>query len=154
MHIRNQTVKGLTVAYHTTHGIHWDTDNADVSASGVVAFRNLLMGAFVDADEGAVLISNSEICGAQLSTSSNIGVSVKDSTYLTLSGNTLTNSGGQIVIAGPEGGEPVTNWQTGETTQMYTEHLTLTNNVIEGGSGGALMTATFPVPIGRISLPR
>jgi hypothetical protein len=138
MHMRNQTVNGLTVAYNTTHAIHWDTDNADITASGVVATRNLLMGAFVEADEGPVLISNSDICGAQLNTFSNIGVGVKDSTSLTLSGDTLTNSGGgQIVITGPGGGEPVTNWQTGETTQMYTEHLTLTDNVIEGGSGGA-----------------
>lgn len=138
MHMRNQTVNGLTVAYNTTHAIHWDTDNADITASGVVTTRNLLMGAFVEADEGPMLISNSDICGTQLNTSSNIGVGVKDSTYLTLSGNTLTNSGGgQIVITGPAGGEPVKNWQTGQTTQMDTRNLTLTNNVIEGGASSA-----------------
>jgi len=138
MLMHNQTVSGLTVAYNTTHGIHWDTDNADISASGVVASRNLLVGAFIEADEGPTLISNSDICGAQLSSSSNIGVGLKDSTSLTLSGDTLTNSGaGQIVITGPGGGEPVTNWETGQTTQMFTQNLSITNSVIEGGSSGA-----------------
>jgi hypothetical protein len=137
MLMRNQTVSGLTVAYNTTHGIHWDTDNADISASGVVASQNMLMGTFVEADEGPVLISNSDVCGG-LNSSSNIGIGVKDSTSLTLSGDTLTNSGaGQIVITGPDAGEPVTNWVTGVTTQMHTEDLTITNSVIEGGSSSA-----------------
>jgi hypothetical protein len=140
MLMRNQTINGLTAAYNETHGIHWDTDNADISAGGVVASRNLLAGAFVEDNEGPTLISNSDICGAQLNTSSNIGVGVKDSTFVTLSGDTLTNSGGgQIVLTGPAGGEPVPNWQTGQTSQMLTENLTLTNNVIEGGSGAAFV---------------
>ena len=55
MLMRNQTINGLTAAYNETHGIHWDTDNADISAGGVVASRNLLAGAFVEDNEGPTL---------------------------------------------------------------------------------------------------
>jgi hypothetical protein len=138
MLMHNQTVSGVTAAYNTTHGIHWDTDNADITASGVVSSQNLLAGTFIEVSEGPLLISASNICGAQLNSPDNIGVGLRDSTSLTLSGDTLTNSGNaQIVITGEAGGAPLTNWETGETTQMYTENLTISDSVIEGGSSSA-----------------
>lgn len=138
MLMHNQTVSGLTAAYNTTHGIHWDTDNADISANGVVASQNLLAGTFIEVSEGPMLISDSDICGAQINASFNVGVGVRDSTSLTLSGDTLTNSGdAQLAITGEAGGAPLTNWETGERSQIYTENLSISHSVIEGGSGSA-----------------
>ena len=36
----NDTINGLTTTFNQTFGIHWDTDNANVSASTVNATSN------------------------------------------------------------------------------------------------------------------
>ncbi|HXJ91861.1 MAG TPA: choice-of-anchor D domain-containing protein [Terriglobia bacterium] len=123
-----ETVNGFTALFNTSHGVHWDTGGENVTVSSMVAANNLLNGAFVEASEGPVTLSNGQFCANTYS-----GVAVKDSPLVTLSGNTFyNNAASQIGIGGVPGGEMITDWQTGQTSDLITQNLTLTGNAVEG----------------------
>ena len=123
-----ETVNGLSALFNMSHGVHWDTDNENVTASSMVGVNNLLNGAFVEASEGPVTISNSQFCDNIYS-----GVFLKDSSLVAMSGdNFYNNAASQIGIGGVLGGEMVTNWQTGQTYTLITENLTLNGNTLAG----------------------
>ncbi|HXJ91860.1 MAG TPA: choice-of-anchor D domain-containing protein [Terriglobia bacterium] len=127
-HDHTETVNGFTALYNASHGVHWDTDNENVTATSMVVADNLLNGAFVEASEGPVTVRGSQFCANTYS-----GVALKDSPLVTLSGNSFYNNAtSQIGIGGVLGGETVTNWQTGQTYDLITENLTLTGNAVEG----------------------
>jgi hypothetical protein len=133
MLMHNQTVSGLTSNLNQSHGIHWDTDNANVTATGVAASQNLLDGALVEKSEGPTMLADSAICG-QAALPFATGLALRNSSSVTLSGDTFVDSGtSQIQIIGQAGGIAVTNWETSQTEQLYTEGLTMTGNTITAG---------------------
>jgi len=130
----NDTVNGLTTSFNETYGIHWDTDNANVSASGVNSTGNQMSGIFVEKNEGPISISSSFICN-QTSSVQVGGLVLRNSEDITLSKSVLLNNvPAQIMVIGLAGGIEVTNWETGVTKNLVTQSFTNTSNIIQGNT--------------------
>jgi hypothetical protein len=130
----NDTVTGMTSEFNETWGIHWDTDNANITASGLIATGNYLAGGFAEKDEGPINISQSYFCN-QNSIAGQGGFAVRNSEQVSISNSVLMgNVPAQIVVYGQAGGIEVTNWQTGVTTNLVTQNFTNHANVIQGNS--------------------
>jgi len=135
----DQTVSNIDSSYNQTFGFHWDTDNQNVTANALVASQNQLGGGFVEKSEGPVTISNSSFCnGNPYSGPNNLGFELRNSTYVTLTGDTFFNTGSQVYVTGQAGGIPVTNWETGQSYNLISQNLTTTNNVMVGGTSQML----------------
>jgi hypothetical protein len=133
------TIAGLTSTFNETYGIHWDTDNANITATGINATGNLLSGAFAEKDEGPITISDSYFCN-QNGVLSAAGLMIRNSENVSLSKSVVMNNlPSQILVMGQAGGIEVTNWQTGITTNLVTQDFTNTSNTIEGTSSSQLV---------------
>ena len=133
----NSTYTGLTVLFNQTHGIHWDTDNANITASSILASQNLLNAVFTEKNEGPLTISSSNLCDSNIGVNTQYlyggSLTLRNSEFVTLTGSTLLNSGiSQVNVQGQAGGISITNWETGQAYNLVTQNLTLTQNVIEG----------------------
>ncbi len=145
------TMTNQTVAWNQGYGIHWDTDNRNVTVTGLVTAGNILSGVFLEKDEGPITFSDSYVCDHTSSLSLggfNLRNSGYDSNFKAVNpGISLTNSyiynnnSAEIVVQGQAGGIEVTDWQTGAVYNLITGNLTNTGNNIEGvGTGQELFT--------------
>jgi len=134
----DNTVNGAKMFFNMTHGVHWDTDDANDSADSMIVANNLRNGVVVEASEGPVTISNSHVCfNAPLSLYYDGGMALRGSTFVTLTGNVFaSNLISQMPITGIAGGVPITitNYETGQQYNLLTTNLTLTSNTIAGGA--------------------
>jgi hypothetical protein len=137
--VHDDTIDGLTVSFNEAYGIHWDTDNASISTSGIISTGNLRSGIFIEKDEGPITLNTAYICnhtGAQvvggLVLRNSEGVSLTDSVL-------MNNAASQIIMIGVKGGIEVTNWQTGKETNLVTQNFTNTGNTIQGNSSTQLL---------------
>jgi hypothetical protein len=132
----DQTITGLTTANNQTHGIHFDTDNANITATNVLAAQNLAIGTAIEKSEGPVSISHSNFCGNNLGLKQNYqyqgGVALRNSELVTLSDNTFYNNAtSQIIVIGQKGGIEITNWETGVTKNLISQNFVHTSNTLE-----------------------
>lgn len=132
----NQTVSGLVTAYNQTHGVHLDTDNANITFSGLVSVDNLAMGTVVEKSEGPVSISASSFCGNNLGNTINHpyqgGLVLRNSENVSMTGSTLYNNQvAQLTVIGVKGGIQIPNWETGQVYNLISSHFTHTGNTIE-----------------------
>jgi hypothetical protein len=132
----DQTVSGLVTAYNQTHGVHLDTDNLNITFSGLVSVDNLAMGTVVEKSEGPVSISASYFCGNNLGNTINHpyqgGLVLRNSELVTLTGSTLYNNQvAQLTVIGVKGGIPIPNWETGQVENLISSHFTQSGNTIE-----------------------
>ena len=128
------TVNNLTTTFNQTYGIHWDTDNANITASAINATSNQMTGIFIEKNEGPISISKSYICN-QTQTTGVGGLVLRNSEQVSLSNSAIINNlTAQLMVIGQAGGIEVTNWETGVTTNLVTQNFTNTGNVIEGSS--------------------
>lgn len=135
----NDTINGLTIAFNETYGVHWDTDNANISASGVNASGNFLSGAFLEKDEGPITLSSSYFCN-QNSAMTVGGVVLRNSEDVSLTNSVLMNNApSQIIVIGQAGGISVKNWETGVSKNLITENFTNTSNTIQGNTSSQLL---------------
>jgi ribosomal protein L2 len=128
----HDTINGLVTIFNQSYGLHWDTDNADITATGVIAANNLYVGVFAEKDEGPLSMSNSYMC----SQNSNLavgGLGFRDSENFTLTNSVLyNNAGAQISLTGDAGGIAVTNWETGQVYNLLNKNFTNTGNILQG----------------------
>ena len=130
----DETINGLTVSFNESYGIHWDTDNASISTSGINATSNLMSGLFVEKDEGPVTLADAYVCN-QNSSMAVGGLVLRNSEGVSLTNSVLMNNlPNQITVIGMKGGIDVTNWQTGKTTNLFTQNFTNTSNTIQGNT--------------------
>jgi hypothetical protein len=130
----NDTIDGLTASYNQSYGIHWDTDNANISATGVNATSNQMTGAFVEKDEGPITFSKSYFCNQSASTNVG-GLVLRNSENITLNKSVVMNNvPAQIMVIGQAGGIEVTNWETGVSTNLITQNFSNTANTIQGST--------------------
>jgi len=130
------TINGATIAYNQTHGIHFDTDNANITASNVLTAQNLAIGIAVEKNEGPVAISSSNFCSNNLGVKLNYlyqaGLVLRNSELVTLTNsNFYNNEVAQISVIGQKGGIEIANWETGLTKNLRTQNFTHTGNTIE-----------------------
>lgn len=133
----NDTVSGMTIAYNQTHGVHWDTDNANITASSVTAANNLLNGLFVEVSEGPVTIDASHVCSNNPAPHDNSayqgGLEIRNSEKVSFTNGVLYNNGpGNVNIQGQKGGITGSNWETGQSYNLVSQSLTLQSNSIYG----------------------
>ncbi len=132
----NHTISGLVTAYNQTHGVHFDTDNANINVGKALVAQNLAIGIAVEKNEGPVAISNSNFCANNLGIKLNYlyqaGLVLRNSEHVTLtSSNFYNNEVSQISVIGVKGGVEITNWETGLTSNLRTQFFTHTGNSIE-----------------------
>lgn len=135
----NDTIDGLTISFNETYGVHWDTDNLNISASGVNSASNLLSGAFIEKDEGPITFSGSYFCN-QTSSLNVGGLILRNSEGVSVTNSVLMNNApSQIIIIGVKGGIEVTNWETGVKKNLITQSFTNTSNTIQGNGSSQLV---------------
>jgi len=137
----NQTLKNIDSSFNQTFGFHWDTDNENVAADSLIASQNLLGGGFIEKSQGPFTISNSHFCSGNPATGpNNLGFELRNSTNVTLTGNTFLNNLTQLLLIGQAGGIQTRNWETGQNYRLITQNVSLTNNIISGGANQQLFT--------------
>src|SRR5260370_20789349 len=125
---------GLTVRFDEGYGIHWDTDNANITTTEINATSNLMSGLFVENDEGPITLSGSYICN-QNSAMAVGGLVLRNTEGVSLTNGVLMNNlPNQITVIGILGGIDVTNWVTGKTTNLFTQNFTNQSNTIQGNT--------------------
>lgn len=130
----NDTITNLTTSFNQSYGVHWDTDNENISNSGINATSNLMSGVFVEKDEGPVTFSNSYFCH-QNSSGAVGGLVLRNSEGVSVTNSVLLdNTNAQIAMIGIKGGIQVTNWETGKTTNLITKNFTNKSNTIQGNN--------------------
>ncbi|HYM78939.1 MAG TPA: hypothetical protein VE377_23400 [Candidatus Dormibacteraeota bacterium] len=135
----NDTINSLTTSFNETYGIHWDTDNASISNTGLNATSNLLTGVFMEKDEGPITFSNSYFCH-QNATPAVAGFVLRNSEGVSVTNSVLLdNNNAQIAMIGIKGGIQVTNWETGVTTNLITQNFTNKSNTIQGTTSSQLV---------------
>jgi hypothetical protein len=136
----NQTIKNLDTSFNQTHGLHWDTDNENVTVDSVIASENQLANGFFEKTQGPVTVTNSYFCSGNPYTGpDNIGFELRNSEFVTLSGNTYYNNAIGLAVVGQAGGIPITNWETGQDYNVITQNTTLNNSMFEAGSAQYLL---------------
>jgi hypothetical protein len=132
--VHDDTINGLTVSFNQGYGIHWDTDNANISTTAINATSNLMSGLFVEKDEGPITFSGAYVCH-QNSAMAVGGLVLRNSEGVSLTNSVLMdNLPNQITVIGLLGGISVTNWVTGKTTNLYTQNFTNQSNTIQGNT--------------------
>jgi hypothetical protein len=135
----NDTIDGLTISFNQTYGVHWDTDNANISGNGLNVTGNLLSGAFLEKDEGPITLSGSYVCN-QNSGMAIGGLVLRNSENVSVSSSVLmNNSPSQIIVIGQPGGITVKNWETGVSKNLITQNFTNSSNTIQGNNTGQLL---------------
>lgn len=128
------TINNLTVSFNQAYGIHWDTDNANITTTGINATSNLMSGLFVEKDEGPITFSSAYVCN-QNSALAVGGLVLRNSEDVSLTNSVLMNNlPNQITVIGLAGGISVTNWETGKTSNLITQNFTNTSNTIQGNN--------------------
>ena len=142
----NNTMTGDTAMLNQAHGLHWDTDTANVSASGMMLARNLRDGMLVEKSQGPINISNSNICSNnKLLLQFDGGAAVRASTYVTINNSNLWNNHLQQVPIVGIGSAPITvvNYETGQVYQLQTSNLTLNSDTFSGLTSEVLVNDGF-----------
>ncbi len=138
----NNTLQNVRTFYNQSHGVHWDTDIANVAARGMIASHNLRGGLVLEKAEGPVTIANSSVCfNSPLLGFTDGGMMVRASNYVTFNSNNFAqNYVGQLPFIGIMGGVPVnfTNYETGQNYSLLNAYMTLHNNTIVGTTGEQL----------------
>jgi hypothetical protein len=135
----DDTFNGFTSSFNQAYGIHWDTDNASISTSGVISTGNLMSGIFVEKDEGPIMFDKGYVCN-QNSALVVGGLVLRNSEGVSLTNSVLMNNlPAQIMLIGVKGGIQVTNWETGKTTNLVTQNFTNTGNTIQGNNSSQLV---------------
>jgi hypothetical protein len=147
------TLTNDTIAWNQTYGIHWDTDNRNITVTGLIAADNLLSGVVIETNEGPISMSGSYICN-QTSSLSGGGLVLRNSGFdsnfnAAAPGVSLTNSylynnySGEIVVTGQAGGIAISDWQTGKAYNLITGNYTNTGNTIQGVGSGQQVFGDF-----------
>ena len=130
----DDTINNMTVSFNQGYGIHWDTDNANITTTGIVAANNLSGGLYPEKDEGPITFTGASICNNNSPISTG-GLILRNSEDVSLTGSVLMNNlGNQIYIIGVLGGIEITNWETGQSINLITQNFTNTGNTIQGNT--------------------
>jgi hypothetical protein len=134
--MRTASVQNHFSYNNQAEGLWFDTDNKNITINGATLVGNVTAGLQIERNEGPVTIENSYLC------SSGVGVNLLTSEQVKILNNMFYNNGAtnkyqaQIYLAGQPGGKVITDWQTGQTYDLFTTGLVLTGNiVIDGGTG-------------------
>ena len=141
--MRTATVQNHFSYNNQAEGLWFDTDNKNITINGATLVGNVTAGLQIERDEGPVTIENSLFC------SSGVGVNLLTSEQVKILNNVFYNNGAtnkyqaQIYLAGQPGGKVITDWQTGQSYDLFTKDLVLTGNVVVDGGAGQNVFGTY-----------
>lgn len=124
-------------------GLWFDTDNKNITIDNATLSGNVQAALQIERNEGPVIVQNSHLC------SSGQGINVLTSQNLTIQNNTFYNNSGtnkyqaEIYIAGQAGGKIITDWQTGQSYDLFTTGMTLSGNTFQNANPGQLVFGTY-----------
>jgi len=137
----NQTISKLDTSFNQTFGIHWDTDNENITADTLVAGENLLAGVFVEKSQGPVTFTNGNWCnGAPYTGPNNLGFELRNSGGVSISNTSIRNNQVNMLVTGLPGGYTITNWETGQSLNVNNQNFTFTANTVQGTTGQQLFS--------------
>jgi hypothetical protein len=140
----DDTVQGYNLFFNETFGAHWDTDNANITANGIIAAENLGAAAFVEKSEGPIAISSSYLCNGNPPVgATTVGFDLRNSELVTLNSDTLANNVENFLVEGVSGGIQVTNWETGQVYNLISQNFSSTNNVFVNGQAQQLVLDSY-----------
>jgi hypothetical protein len=109
------TINGWNAHHNYSHGLWFDTDNRNVTVSGLVSAGNLGRGLFLEKNPGPIVIDNAKICnnGASgISYGRSDHVTVKNSQVFYNAGWQHLNTGSSTPVTMPDGTVVYGNWYT------------------------------------------
>jgi hypothetical protein len=134
--MRTTTVQDHFSYNNQAEGLWFDTDNKNITINNAILVGNETAALQIERNEGPVTLENSHLC------SSGVGVNLLTSEQVKIENNTFYNNGAtnkyqaQIYLAGQAGGIVITDWQTGQSYDLFTKGLILTGNeFVDGGTG-------------------
>jgi Protein of unknown function (DUF1565) len=131
--IHGANFENFSALYNQGKGIHFDTDNMDITVESLLSEHNLRTGAQIEASQGPITFSTADICNNNNQVQPyDAGVNLVDAAYVTVTSSVLANNGtSQIIITGQNGGISVENYQTHASSQVYNQNFTNDSNTIE-----------------------
>ncbi len=141
--MRSTTVRNHFSYNNQAEGLWFDTDNKNITIDNVTLAGNVTAALQIERDEGPVTLQNSHLC------SSGNGLNVLTSPQLTIQNNTFYNNGAtnkyqaQIFIAGQPGGKVITDWQTGQSYDLFTTGMVLSGNTFVDAVAGQNVFGTY-----------
>jgi hypothetical protein len=136
------TLTNVETYYNQAQGVHYDTDNENITINGYASNNDLNVGLMFEVTQGPVTVSGASICAGSppVSTAFN-ALGLRDSEYIAVSSSNFVNAPSDVGIVETPGGTWVTNWETGQQQLLFTESFSLTDSVVEAGSGQDLFNA-------------
>ena len=141
--MRNTTVQNHFSYSNQAEGLWFDTDNKNILIDHVTLAGNVTAALQIERDEGPVTLQNSHLC------SSGNGVNILTSEQVKIQNNIFYNNGttnkyqAQIFIAGQPGGKVITDWQTGQSYDLFTKGMILTGNTFVDAVPGQNVFGTY-----------
>jgi Legume lectin domain/Chitobiase/beta-hexosaminidase C-terminal domain/MBG domain (YGX type)/Right handed beta helix region len=141
--MRSTTVQNHSSYNNQAQGLWFDTDNKDILIDNATLSGNVQAALQIERNEGPVTLQNSHLCF------SGQGVNVLTSSDVTVRNNTFYNNSGtnkyqaDIYIAGQTGGKIITDWQTGQSYDLFTTGMVLSGNTFQDSSIGQLAFGTY-----------
>jgi len=151
LNYRDAIARRVRVVDNSGNGFWLDSDNQRVTLENSLISGNQLLGVNLEMNQGPVIIAGNRICNNMTT-----GVGDAQSTYVTLRNNQIfNNTQYNILFTGTYAGRSVTDYLTGATTLLRSEHWTVTGNTIAGsGTQGWLWTHTDYLTPGAWSIVR
>jgi len=143
MLMRSTTVQNHFSYGNQAQGLWFDTDNKNITINQATLAGNVLTNLQIERNEGPISLANSTLC------SSGAGVTINNSAAVSMTGNVFYNNSGtnkyqaEVFIGGAPGGKATTDWQTGQTYQLFTTGTVMTGNTFQNASTGQNVFGTF-----------
>ena len=140
---RSTTVQNHFSYNNQAEGLWFDTDNKNILINNATLVGNVTAALQIERNEGPVTLQNSHLC------SSGVGVNLLTSEQVKIQNNVFYNNGAtnkyqaQIYLAGQPGGISITDWQTGQSYDLFTTGLVLTGNTFVDGATGQNVFGTY-----------
>ena len=141
--MRSTTVQKHFSYNNQAQGLWFDTDNKNITINSPTLAGNTTPALQIERNEGPILLENGHLC------SSGVGLNLLTSQQVQVENNTFYNNGAtnkyqaQIYLAGQAGGIYITDWQTGQTYDLFTKGLVLTGNTFVDGAVGQNVFGTY-----------
>lgn len=141
--VRSTTVQDHFSYNNQAQGLWFDTDNKNITINNATLAGNLAAALQIERNEGPITLENSQLC------SSGSGVNLLTSEQVKIENNTFYNNGAtnkyqaQIYLAGQAGGINISDWQTGQTYDLFTKDVVLSGNTFVDGATGQNVFGTY-----------
>ena len=126
------TYTNVSALFNEANGVAFDTDQLNVTLTGLVLANNLGNGIQIEKSEGPLTVAKSYVCYSNaIGVTQRGGIVVRNSEGVTISGTTMYDNGAdQLAVVGQPGGIQINNWETGQLYNLVTQNLASSGNTL------------------------